>query len=115
MRTPTLSLDTHDRRHIARTRALLAGRVAYGDPQVSVACTVRSLTVDGAMIELETPTLLSGPIQLLVIARGEAYDAAIAWNRGLRLGLAFTTRYDLRENPSQARYLQAIWRQTAAR
>ncbi|MDB5437668.1 MAG: type pilus assembly PilZ [Caulobacteraceae bacterium] len=105
----------NDRRHVSRARALLAGRIAYGDPQVSVACTIRSLTADGAMVELETPTLFNGPIQLLVIARGEAYDAAIVWNRGLRLGLSLTARHDLRESPSPARYLQAIWRQTAAR
>lgn len=105
-----------ERRRNPRRRTLLAGKLAYGDPQVTANCTVRSLTQDGAMIEIETVDLLPREVALAVVSEGVAYEARVVWIRGLRCGLETYARHDLRGPvPEHLRRLQAVWKELAPR
>lgn len=105
-----------ERRANARQRTLLAGRLAYGDPAVSVACGIRNLSQGGALVELEGPALLMSPVRLLLAREGVVYDVTVAWRRDLRVGLTLGDRHDLREAiDPQIRVLQQIWKEMALR
>lgn len=105
-----------ERRASPRRRTLLAGKLAYGEPQVTTSCTVRSLAPEGAMIEIETPDLLPKDVILAVISQGVAYEARVVWTRGLRCGLQSHAKHDLRAPvPPELRRLQAIWKELAPR
>ena len=83
-----------DRRRSPRRRTLLAGRLAVDVDFVTVACGIRNLSDDGALIELESTMLLKPPFRLLTIRDGTIYDAELCWSWGKRAGLRFTARYD---------------------
>jgi hypothetical protein len=105
-----------ERRGAARRRTLLAGRLAYGDPAVTVPCGIRNLSATGAQIELEGFLLLPSSLRLLLAREGVAYDATIVWRRGLRFGLAFGDAHDLQDPlDQQVRSLHAIWKEMALR
>lgn len=105
-----------ERRRSPRRRTLLAGKLAYGDPQVTANCTVRSLAPDGAMIEIETVDLLPRQVILAVISEGMAYECRVAWTRGLRCGLEAHAKHDLRGPVDpHLRRLQAVWKELAPR
>jgi hypothetical protein len=105
-----------ERRGVLRQRTLLAGRLAYGDPAVTLSCGIRNLSSTGAQIELEGFILLPASLRLLLPREGVAHDATIVWRRGLRMGLAFGDAHDL-QGPvdRQIRGLQAIWKEMALR
>jgi len=105
-----------ERRSAQRQRTLLAGQLAYGEPAVTVPCGIRNVGPGGALIDLQAPILLAGPLRLLLARDGLVYDARVIWRRGLKIGLAFGEPHDLRQvvDP-QVRILQAIWKEMAPR
>lgn len=108
--------NSAERRSAARRRTLLAGRLAYGDPVVTLSCGIRNLSATGAQIELEGFILLPPSFRLLLAREGVAYDATIVWRSGLRMGLAFGDAHDLQDPvDQQIRGLQAIWKEMALR
>lgn len=105
-----------ERRSVQRQRTLLAGRLSVGEPAVTVPCGIRNLGPGGALIELQSPVLLAGPLRLLLAREGVVYGASVIWRRGLKIGLAFDEIHDLSQvvDP-QVRILQAIWKEMALR
>jgi len=105
-----------ERRSAHRQRTLLAGRLSYGEPAVTVSCGIRNLGPDGALIELQAPILLAAPLRLLLARDGVVYDAKVIWRRSLKIGLAFGEPHDLRQAVDpQVRILQALWKEMALR
>jgi len=105
-----------ERRRAPRQRTFLAGRLAYGDPAVTISCGIRNLSPAGARIALESPVLLTLSVRLLVPRDGVAHDATVIWRRGAQVGLALTGAHDLRDSvDEQIRTLQAIWKEMALR
>ena len=108
--------DTTQRRYKGRQRTLLAGKLATADAAATVDCTIRNISDTGAMIETVAPQLLTGPLHLLQVKDGLAWDVEIVWRRGNRLGLRLGDRHDLKAGTeAQLKALRAIWSQMALR
>lgn len=108
--------DASQRRNNGRQRTLLAGKLANVDATETVDCTIRNISDTGAMIEIASPQFLTGPLHLLQVKEGLAWDVEIVWRRGNRMGLRLGDRHDLKANTEmQLRALRAIWSQMALR
>lgn len=83
-----------ERRRSPRQRTLLAGRLAIDTDFVTVACGIRNISDDGALIELESTTLLKPPFRLLTIRDGTIYEAELCWSWCKRVGLRFIAKHD---------------------
>jgi hypothetical protein len=108
--------DAAQRRNNGRQRTLLAGKLANVDATETLDCTIRNISDTGAMIETSSPQRLSGPLHLLQVKDGVAWDVEIVWRRGNRIGVRLGDRHDLKANTEvQLRALRAIWSQMALR
>lgn len=115
MSSPAVS-DATQRRYKGRQRTLLAGKLATVDATETLDCTIRNISDTGAMIEMTSPQLLTGPLQLMQVKDGLAWDVEIVWRRGNRIGLRLGDRHDLKANTEiQLKALRAIWSQMALR
>lgn len=106
------------RRGGARQRSLLAAKLTNADASMTIDCTIRNLSEDGAQIEMTSAHMLPqpAPLRLLQIKDGVAWDVDVAWRRGNRMGLRLTMRHDLRGMvDGDLRALRAIWSQMALR
>jgi len=54
-----------------------------------VDCTVRNLSVTGAMIEVETSDVIPHEIILDILGRGARFHCHVVWRHFRRLGVAF--------------------------
>lgn len=116
MSLPEFAQSQDPRRRRQRTRTLLRGKLAYGDPQITLGCVIRNVSAEGAMIDAELPTLLPRQLLLLHVTEGAIYEAEIIWHRGSRMGLAFNARHEVQTTTDpQFRGLQLLWRELAPR
>lgn len=105
-----------ERRPAPRQRVLLAGKLANLDATETIDCTIRNLSVDGAMIETATPQPMPGVVHLMRVKDGVVWDVEVVWRRGSRVGLRLKDRHDLRSTTDrQLSALRAIWGQMALR
>jgi len=74
-----------DRRAARRRRILKSGAIEFGSE--AIPCTVRSLSAEGAGIEVNSP--LWFPDRFVLAVEGERRSSRIVWKKGKRLGLAF--------------------------
>jgi hypothetical protein len=54
-----------------------------------VDCTVRNLSVTGAMIEVQTSDVIPHEIILDILGRGARFHCHVVWRHFRRLGVAF--------------------------
>ena len=112
----TATADASQRRNNGRQRTLLAGKLANVDATETVDCTIRNISDTGAMIEVTSPQFLSGPLHLMQVKEGLAWDVEVVWRRGNRIGLRLGDRHDLKASTeAQLRALRAIWSQMGLR
>jgi hypothetical protein len=116
MRPYTRPEDRHvERRSAPRRRTLLAGKLACGDPAVTIGCGVRNLSERGAQIELESPALVRPPLRLLMARDGVIHEADVIWSWGKTLGLSFTATYEAQDEvPDALRMMRVLWSVTRA-
>ncbi|WGS01811.1 PilZ domain-containing protein [Bradyrhizobium sp. ISRA443] len=76
---------TQERRAALRRRILKSGAIEFGSE--AIPCTVRSLSAEGAGIEVNSP--LWFPDRFVLAVEGERRASRIVWKKGKRLGLAF--------------------------
>ena len=104
------SPDDPEGRTTPRRRVLLSGKVIYGDPPMTLDCSVFDLSAAGARIRLEGPEPLKDPIYLIVVRQDAAYLANEAWRRGALIGLSFARTFDLANPPADLpRLVRQIW------
>jgi hypothetical protein len=76
-----------DKRAARRARVFKAGKVLFGCERVD--CTVRNLSVTGAMIEVQTSDVIPHAIILDILSRGARFPCHVVWRHSRRLGVAF--------------------------
>ncbi|MBR0695211.1 PilZ domain-containing protein [Bradyrhizobium lablabi] len=76
---------TKERRSMPRRRVLKTGTIEFGSEPIP--CIVRSLSAEGARIEVNSP--LWFPDRFVLAIDGERRSCRIVWKKEKRLGLAF--------------------------
>ncbi len=79
----------------ARRLTLLAGKLVYGDHQLTLDCSIRDCSDRGARVRLFAAEPLPGRVWFLNLSGGLAYEAQIVWRRYPDVGLAFLEKLDL--------------------
>ena len=87
-----------DRRVQPRLRVLLAGKLAYPDKTVAVACSIRNLSETGALINRRQLHLLPPDPFLIVIKHAFLHEAQTAWRRDSKWGLRFLSSWRFTED-----------------
>ena len=104
--------DSHaDRRQGQRRRTLVRGRICYGDYGViSLSCTIRNISSDGALLSLRGNPPLPSKFTLLHVLDGVAFDARLAWRKGDLVGVILDDRQDLKGVvDAQVQGLRDMW------
>ena len=76
-----------DKRAARRERVIKAGKVSFGRERVD--CTVRNLSVTGAMIEVQNSDDIPHEIILDILSSGARFPCHVVWRHSRRLGVAF--------------------------
>ena len=103
-----------ERRRNQRQRALLTGKLATDQANITIDCVIRNLSPEGALVETPSPHLIPSELHLLQVREGIAWDAKVIWRRGSRVGLELLERHDLRETTArQLKALRHVWKHMA--
>ena len=78
-----------------RRRTLLGGIVLFGPATLTADCTIRDLSKGGARIRLMAAIGLPPPLALLIPTQDAAFEASVAWSRGIEIGVAFRRALNL--------------------
>jgi len=93
-----------------RRRALLSGKLVYGEPPMTIDCAISDLSRSGARVRLPGPEPLAEPVYLIDVRHGLAFRAREVWRDGARIGLSFTAYYDLRDPPPELpKIVRQLW------
>ena len=107
---------TAEQRAAARQRVFLAGRLVYGDGDLTVDCSIRDLSQVGARVKLSGSVALPSIVHLIEIRTGQAFECEVAWRRLPEVGLRFTKIHDLVNAPAgELKMLRRVWAEGAAR
>jgi hypothetical protein len=113
---PPADIAAADHRASARRRVLLAGKLVYGDSDLSVGCAIRDLSESGARVRLSGPVALPQRLKLIEVRTGQCFDCEIAWRRVPELGLRFLSCVDLATSERREHWmLKRIWQDNTAR
>ena len=105
-----------NKRRSARQRVLLAGRLVYGEAELTLDCAIRDLSESGARVRLSSPVALPARVTLIEVRAGVAYDCEVSWRRVPEFGLKFLARHDLTKNTDpEMLVLKRVWVESAAR
>lgn len=113
---PPLLLTPLEQRRARRPRVLLTGKVVHGAAWLTVDCTIRDLTEDGARLRLSGPAALSAPLVLIEVGSGRAHECEVTWRRLPEVGVKFLRSDDLRASsrPELGR-IRRIWLDSGSR
>jgi hypothetical protein len=78
-------LPTEQRRAAPRRRVLKSGTIEFGSE--AIPCTVRSVSAEGAGVEVNSP--LWFPERFVLAVDGERHACRVVWKKERRLGLVF--------------------------
>ncbi|MGH1572894.1 PilZ domain-containing protein [Methylobacterium sp. P31] len=78
-----------ERRHTARRRVYLGGRVRHVAFLLEIECIVRDVSLEGARICVSADTVLPDCFDLFIPCRDEMRRVFIAWRRETAIGLGF--------------------------
>ncbi len=99
-----------ERRRNQRQRALLTGKLATDQANITIDCVIKNLSAEGALVETPSPHLIPNELHLLQVREGIAWDARVIWRRGNKVGLELLERHDLRETTTrQLKALRHVW------
>ena len=103
-----------ERRRNQRQRALLTGKLATDQANITIDCVIRNLSAEGALVETASPHLIPNELHLLQVREGIAWDAKVIWRRGSKVGLELLERHDLRATTArQLKALRHVWKHMA--
>jgi hypothetical protein len=89
-RTP-IPLTPEEQRKSGRPRVLLAGRLIYGEAGLTMDCTIRDRTENGARLKLTGPAVLPQRMTLIEIGSGMAHECELTWRRFPEIGVSFVS------------------------
>jgi len=76
-----------DKRKLRRTRVLKAGMISFGGAAID--CTVRNLTVSGALLEVESPLGIPHDFVLVIPSEDISRSCRLIWASERRIGVRF--------------------------
>ena len=105
-----------DKRQTLRTRALLGGKLAYGEGFFTLDCLVRDLSTSGARVKVPEGLGVPQVIYFLELRSGAVYEAKVVWRRHPEIGLQFTKVCSL-DDPDNAdlKILKRLWAESQHR
>jgi len=105
-----------DNRRARRHRALLGGKLAFGEGYFTVDCIVRDLSELGARVKVTDGQLLPPQLYFLELRSGEVHEARVVWRRHREIGLEFTAAHNL-ANPATGDLLilKRLWTESRER
>ena len=113
---PAPQTSSADQRAAARRRVLLAGKLVYGDADLTIPCGIRDLSESGARVRVSGPVALPQKLILVEQRTGQAFECEIAWRRLPEVGLKFLAVHDLTSgDPNERKMLKRIWLEGADR
>lgn len=78
-----------EHRSYVRRETKLPGKITYGEYSFALDCTIRDLSVTGALVAVSHPKKLPNKLVLIEPSNFLAFEASVAW-RGINLiGLSF--------------------------
>lgn len=105
-----------DQRARARRRVLLAGKLVYGDADLTMDCAIRDLSPGGARVRIQGPVALPSRLKLIEVKTGRAFDCEVAWRRMPEVGLRFLGAHDLTHDAGgDLKMLKRVWVEAANR
>lgn len=110
--------DDHgeDQRRSPRLRALLGGKLAYGEGFFTVDCLVRDLSREGARVKLPPGQAVPARLYFLELRSGSAFEARVVWRRHPEIGLEFTGVCALEDDANpDLKVLKRLWAESRER
>jgi hypothetical protein len=106
-----------DHRARSRQRVLLAGKLVYGEADLTVDCAIRDLSEGGARIRISGPVALPSRLHLIEVKTGQAFDCEVAWRRMPEIGLRFLSPpHDLTHSDApELKMLRRVWLEATGR
>jgi len=84
-----LTQKDRDDRSAPRQRVLLAGKLVYGEADLTANCAIRDLSESGAKVRISGPVALPSRLHLIEVKTGRAFECEIAWRRMPEIGVKF--------------------------
>ena len=108
--------NLEEQRRATRLRALLGGKLAFGEGYFTVDCLVRDLSALGARVKLPSGQPVPPRLYFLELRSGAVYEARVVWRRHPEVGLEFTNRCSLEDtdNPD-LNILKRLWMESRER
>ncbi len=114
-----IPLTPDEQRKSGRPRVLLAGRLIYGEAELTIECTIRDRTENGARLKLSGPAVLPPKMTLIEIGSGMAHECEITWRRVPEIGVSFLSSTSLQKTVSAEEAdlgrLRRMWQDSRAR
>ncbi len=95
-----IALTADEQRRSRRPRVLLAGRIVYGEAQLTVDCSIRDLTPEGARLKLAGTAVLPQKVSLIELGPGLAHECEVSWRRMPEIGVRFLSTQSLKGEPA---------------
>jgi hypothetical protein len=117
----TIPLTPDEQRKSGRPRVLLAGRLIFGEAGLTVDCTIRDRTENGARLKLSGPAVLPPRMTLIEIGSGMAHECELSWRRFPEIGVSFLSSTCLEAKVTegdpelQRRRLRRMWQDAKPR
>jgi hypothetical protein len=84
-----LAPQADEARFALRRRMLKAGKIAYNDRHVTIACTVRDISATGARLRVDGSVGAPDTFELLIELDGLEANCQVVWRAGANLGVRF--------------------------
>ena len=81
--------EANEKRVTRRRKALLTGKLVFGNEAFTLDCKIRDLSDLGARVEVESSDFVPNNLVFLQADKLVGYEAAVKWRTGKLLGLSF--------------------------
>jgi PilZ domain len=91
-----------DRRHAARKKSFLQGRVYYNNQRSSVDCLVRDISEQGAKLVFADSVAIPDVVELHLPGKEEVRRVRLQWRKGEEIGVGFAAADETDDPKSDA-------------
>jgi len=78
-----------ERRHSARQKSFLRGRIYYNKRRGAVDCLIRDISEEGARVIFSDTVSIPDAVELYIPQKEQTLRAHVQWRHGEEIGLAF--------------------------
>ncbi len=104
--------ETVEARSTRRPRTLLTGKIVYGADSLTLDCTIRNLTEQGASLVLPDGAWAPQNFYLLELRNGMCHECETAWRKAPRVGVKIVRSFSVAEqraDTAETRLLHRLW------